>query len=131
MWNGLSKSVPSKKMSAIQFPSSEQVEAAEAAEAAIRPEIIKWSELTIGTVYAVTKIKKDKGRFGSLVGDLKTQDGTQYKTWLPKRLADDIQDRELPVFVKHKGLKQSVKDKSRSYYDYTVIDNWSEYKTVL
>ena len=108
-------------MSAIQFPSSEQVEAA---EAAIRLEIIKWSELTTGTVYVITAVKKVKGKFGpSLVGDLKTQDGTQYKAWLPKRLADDIQGHKLPVFVLHKGMKQSVKDNSRSYYDYTVIDN--------
>ena len=105
-------------MSAIQFPSSEQVEAA---EAVIEPETIKWSELTIGTVYTVTKIKTVNGKFGpSAVADLETQDGTQYRAWLPKRLADDIQGHKLPVFVNHKGLKQSG---SRSYYDYMVIDN--------
>ena len=60
-------------MSAIQFPSSEQVEAA---EAATKLETIKWSELTTGTLYVITKIKKVKGKFGpSVVADLKTQAG--------------------------------------------------------
>ena len=109
-----------KDMSAMQFPSSEQVEAA---KAAIGSETIKWSELTTGVLYGITAVKKVKGKFGpSLIGDLVTQEGDQYKAWLPKRLADDIQGRELPVFVVHNGLKQCVKDKSRSYYDYTVVD---------
>ena len=109
-----------KEMSAIQFPSSEQVKAAEAAN---ELETIKWSELTIGTLYAITAVKTVKGKYGSsAVADLETQDGTQYKAWLPKRLADDIQRRKLPVFVKPKGKKESVKDKSRSYYEYTLID---------
>ena len=107
-------------MSAIEFPSDEQVEAA---EADIEPRIIKWSELTIGTVYAVTKIKTVKSKFGpSAVADLEMKDGTQYRAWLPQRLAGDLQGRKLPVFVRPNGLRQSVRDKSRSYYDYTVID---------
>ena len=108
-------------MSALQFLSSEQVEAAEAATG---PETIKWSELTTEVVYAITAVKKVKGKFGpSVVADLQTEAGDKDKAWLPQRLAADIQGRKLPVFVKHKGLRQSVKDKSRSYYDYTVIDN--------
>ena len=84
-------------MNAIRFPSSEQVEAA---EAAIRPETIKWSELSTGAVYAITAVKKVKRKFEpSLVADLETQAGEQYKAWLPQRLADDIQGRKLPVFV--------------------------------
>ena len=108
-------------MSALQFPSSEQVEAA---EAVIRHETIKWSELSTETVYGITAVKKVNGKFGpSVVADLETHTGEQYKAWLPQRLADEVKGRKLPVFVKHKGLKQSVKDKSRSYYDYIVIDN--------
>ena len=108
-------------MSALQFPSSEKVEAA---DAATETKAIKWSELSTETVYAITAVKTVKGKYGpSLVGDLEVQDGEQYKAWLPKRLATDIQGRKLPVFVKHKGMKQSVKDNSRSYYDYTMIDN--------
>ncbi len=108
-------------MSAIRFPSSEQVQAAEAATG---PETINWSELTTDTVYAIIAVKEVEGKYGtSLVGDLETQAGKQYKAWLPQRLGDDIKGRELPVFVKHKGLKKSMKHKSRSYYDYTVIEN--------
>ena len=93
-------------MSTIQFPTSEQVEAAEAVK---ELETIKWSELTTGTLYAITKIKSVKGKFGSsAVADLKTQDGEQYKAWLPKRLADDIHRRKLPVFVLHKGGSEAI-----------------------
>ena len=89
-------------MSALQFPSSEQVEAANAVK---ELETIKWSELTSGTVYAITKIKTVKCKYESSVADLETQDGEHYKTWLPQRLATDIKGHKLPV------------------YDYTVIDN--------
>ena len=93
---------------------SRRTKKVQAAEAATETKTMRWSELPTGTVYAVTHIKQVQGRFGkSFVGDLETQDGTQYKAWVPQRLADDLQGRELPVFVLHKGLKQSVKDKSR------------------
>ena len=52
-----------------------------------------------------------------------TEQGEQYKAWVPQRLAGDLQGRELPVFVLHKGLRQSESNKSRQFYDYTVIDN--------
>ena len=98
-------------MGTLAFLSSEKVQAALAAP---DTRTMKWSELAVCTVYAITVVKKVKGKFGvSFVGDLETQDGTQYKAWVPQRLADDLQGRELPVFVLHKGLKQSVKDKSR------------------
>ena len=93
-------------MSALQFLSSEEVKAA---DAAAELETIKWSELTTGTLYAITAFKKVKGKYGtSLVANLKTQTGEQYKAWLPKRLADDIQRRKLPLFVLHKGGSEAI-----------------------
>ena len=108
-------------MSALQFPSSEKVQAA---EAATETKTMRWSDLPTETVYAITHLKQVQGRFGkSFVGDLETEQGEQYKAWVPQRLAGDLQGRELPVFVLHKGLRQSESNKSRQFYDYTVIDN--------
>ena len=108
-------------MSALQFPSDEKVQAA---EAATETKTMRWSELHTGTVYAITCIKKVKGKYGvSFVGDLETQAGDQSKVWLPQRLASDVSDRKLPVFVLNKGLRQSERNASRQYYDYKLIDN--------
>ena len=56
------------------------------------------------------------------VGDLETQAGDQSKVWVPQRLASDVSDRKLPVYVLNKGLRQSASDRSRQYYDYVLID---------
>ena len=108
-------------MSTLSFPSSGKVQAA---VAATETKTMRWSDLPTETVYAITHLKQVQGRFGkSFVGDLETEQGEQYKAWLPQRLAADLKAYELPVFVLHKGLKQSERDKSRQFYDYTVIDN--------
>ena len=109
-------------MSALQFPSSEKVQEAQAAP---DTKTMKWAELPTGAVYTITCIKKVKGKYGvSFVGDLETQAGDQSKAnlWLPQRLAGDMSDRKLPVFVLNKGLRQSASDRSRQYYDYVLID---------
>ena len=108
-------------MSALQFPSSEKVQQA---QATTDTKTVKWAELAVDTVYAITCIKKVKGKYGaSFVGDLETQAGDQSKVWLPQRLASDVSDRKLPVFVLNKGLRQSERNASRQYYDYKLIDN--------
>ena len=108
-------------MSALQFPSSEKVQAA---EATTETKTMRWSDLPTKTVYAITHLKQVQGRFGkSFVGDLETEQGEQYKAWVPQKLASDVSDRKLPVFVLNKGLKQSESNKSRQFYDYTVIEN--------
>ena len=108
-------------MSTLSFPSSGKVQAA---VAAAETKTMRWSELPTGTVYGITHTKQVQGKFGkSVVGDLETQDGERYKAWLPQRLASDVSDHKLPVFVLHKGLKQSERDKSRQFYDYMVIEN--------
>ena len=48
-------------MSALQFPSSKQVEAA---EAATETKTMRWSDLPTETVYAITHLKQVQGRFG-------------------------------------------------------------------
>ena len=107
-------------MGTLKFPSSEQVEAA---EAATETKPMRWSELPTRTVYGITHTKQVQGKYGkSVVGDVEAQDGTLYKAWLPQKLTADLKAHKLPVFVLHKGLKQSESDKSRSYYDYTVIN---------
>ena len=108
-------------MSTLQFPSSEKVQQA---QATTDTKTVKWVELAVDTVYAITCIKKVKGKYGvSFISDLETQAGDQSKVWLPQRLAGDVSDRKLPVFVLNKGLRQSASDRSRQYYDYVLIDN--------
>ena len=107
-------------MSALQFPSSEKVQEAQAAP---DTKTMKWAQLAVDTVYTITCIKKVKGKYGvSFVGDLEIEQGDQSKVWLPQRLAGDVSDRKLPVFVLNKGLRQSASDRSRQYYDYVLID---------
>ena len=106
-------------MVALQFPSSTQVQQT---QTATDTKTMKWGELAVDVVYAITCIKQVQSKFGpSLIGELETQDGDQSKVWLPQRLGDDVKGRELPVFVHHRGLKQSEKNKSRQYYDYTLL----------
>ena len=108
-------------MSTLSFPSSGKVQAA---VAATETKTMRWSELAVDTVYGITHTNQVQGKFGkSVVGDLETQDGERYKAWLPQRLAADLKAYKLPVFVLHKGLKQSERDKSRQFYDYTMIEN--------
>ena len=82
-------------MSALQFPSSEKVEQA---QATTDTKTMRWSELPTGTVYAITCIKKVKGKYGvSFVGDLEIeQAGDQSKVWLPQRLAGDVSRSQAP-----------------------------------
>ena len=107
-------------MNTLSFPSSEKVQQA---QAATDTKTMKWSELAVDTVYAITGIKKVKGKYGaSFVGDLETQAGDQSKVWVSQRLASDVSDRKLPVYVLNKGLRQSASDRLRQYYDYVLID---------
>ena len=108
-------------MSALQFPSSEQVQQA---QATTDTKTVKWAELAVDTVYAITCIKKVKGKYGaSFVGDLEMQAGDQSKVWLPQRLANDMSNCKLPVYVLNKGLRQSASNRLRQYYDYVLINN--------
>lgn len=107
-------------MSAIQFPSSKDFDA-KATTGTAALETKKWSDLSIG-IYAITELKSVKGKYGeSFIGDLETQGGDQYKAWLPQRLGAELQGIKLPVFVRHEGLQQSKKNKSRQYYAYTLM----------
>ena len=104
-------------MSALQFPTSQDFDAKVAENKAK-----KWADLEPGTMYAVREIKEVKTRYGKpVIGTLETQDGEQLQVWLPARLGDDLQSQELPVFVRHEGLKQSKKNSSRQYHAYTLI----------
>ena len=101
-------------MSTLVFPSEQEIEA-QAATATIT----KWGDLPTGTTYAIKAIKVIKGKYGpSIVGDLETKTGEQYKVWLPQRLGDEVKGLKLPVFVIHKGKQVSSKASCRYYYDY-------------
>ena len=85
-------------MSALEFPSDQDFDAVAATA------ITKWGDLPAGTIYAIKAIKVIKGKYGpSVVGDLETKAGEQYKVWLPKRLGDEVKDLKLPAFVRHEG----------------------------
>ena len=104
-----------KDMSALQFPSEQELEAKAATTT------IKWSDLPTWVVYAIKAIKVIKGKYGqSVVSDLETEAGNQYRVWLPQRLGDEVRDRKLPLFVRPEGLQQSKKS-SNKYYAYTLL----------
>ena len=108
-------------MSALEFPSSEKVQAVKAA-AETKP--IKWSKLPTGTVYAITEIKRLKVNLVSpLSVTWKRRMVTNTKVKLSQRLADDLNGSTGPAFVLHKGLKQSTSNESRQYDDYKLIEH--------
>ena len=103
-------------MSTLEFPSEQDFDAKVATVATT-----KWGDLPTGTVYAIKTIEVVKGKYGpSVVGDLETKAGEQYKVWLPQRLGDEVKGLKLPAFVRHEGKQASSKAGCRYYYAYTV-----------
>ena len=102
-------------MSVLEFPSDKDF------DAVVTDVITKWGDLSKGTVYAIKAIKGIKGKYGtSVIGDLETKDGEQYKVWLPKRLGDKVKGLKLLAFVRHEGKQESNKVSCGYYYAYTV-----------
>ena len=101
-------------MSTLTFPSEQEIEAQEATTT-----ITKWGDLPTGTTYAITETETKVTKYGkSVVAGLETRGGEQYKVWLPKRLGDEVKGLKLPVFVIHKGKRDSSKASCGYYYDY-------------
>ena len=47
-----------------------------------------------------------KTKYGkSYIGHLEAENSEKYRVWLPPKLADELQSRKLPVFVRPEGLK--------------------------
>ena len=114
--NSLSKSCPKKKdMSASRFPSEQDFDAKKDTL------VIKCSELPLG-VYAIRDVTEKKGKYGqTFIGALETEAGDQYKVWLPQRLGNEVKGRELPVFVRYEGERNSSKASCGYYYAYTLL----------
>ena len=101
-------------MSSLQFPSTQDFDVVN------KNKIVKWGELP-QEIYAVTNIKSVVGKYGeSFIGDLETEKGEKFQAWLPLKLGNDIMEYELPVFVRHEGLKQSHIS-SNKFHAYTVL----------
>ena len=102
-------------MSALEFPSEDFGGVAETAATT------KWGDLPAGTVYAIKAIKVVEGKYDpSVIGDLETKAGEQYKAWLPQRLGNKVKSLKLPAFVRHEGKRESSKVSCGYYYAYTV-----------
>ena len=86
----------------MEFPSEQELANQKAKD---NIKITKWGDLPTGIVYAIKATKAINGKYGtSVVADLENRDGVKFKTWLPRRLGDEVKDRELPVFVISEGL---------------------------
>ena len=86
---------------------------------------LQWRDLPTGEILYVEQRKQLNLKDGTcMILTLTNSSGDTYTAWATKRLCDElIQDhKEVDVFIRSNGLKQSKTDPTRSYYDYDIIN---------
>ena len=84
--------------------------------------VIRWNELTMGTIYKVTNVITVTAKHGpATVLDTITREGDITKVWAPLSLANKLNGKQLPAFVRPLGLKAHYKDPSMQYHAYDLV----------
>ena len=106
----------------IMFPTAEKFEKV-FAEKMNKGNAIPWRDLPVNNVYKVEAIQKvTNTKFGdAAILQLRTIDGVEIEVWATQLLANELNEMNLPCFVKPCGLRESKRNVGRSYQSYKLL----------
>lgn len=90
-----------------------------------RTPIIRWRDLPTDIIYrvkSVNEIKSTSIAVQAMYADLQDRRDGSFRTWLPKRLCDQLKDHDQSsqeVFVRSKGRKTTLD--GRDYFDFEIM----------
>ena len=83
---------------------------------------VRWNELTIHTIYKITKVLSVTTKYGpATILLISTREGDSKKVWAPQSLAYRLKGANLPAFVRPLGLKPHDKDLNMQYHAYDLV----------
>ena len=85
--------------------------------------VIKWRDLPLG-VYKIVSKRSTTNKFGpGMRLELRDASGEAFFVWAPARLVESLSEDDQIGFILNEGLKQSMRDPSKSYFAFSTVQS--------